>query len=400
VTANAGTTRPSHRLPAIDLVRGLVMVVMVLDHARDFVHRDGLAGDPTDPSTTTPALFFTRWITHFCAPTFVFLAGLSVRLQLQRGADPAALGRATLRRGVQFVLLELVVLRPLMWFQLDYALLAFLQVIWAIGWGMVGLGVLLRWPGSRAAIAPLAVAIVAGHNLLEATPFSFAGIGSLEAVHIVLFGRGGIAFGDGGPVAVAQYAIVPWLGVMLLGFAAGRLFALLAERRRRWLVWLGALGCGAFVLLRSTHGYGDPTEWHADATSGWRTVFAFLRVEKYPPSLQYCLMTLGPMLLLLAAAERVRGDGRLAWIVRLGKAPLFFYVLQWPLVHLVSRLFQWLDGQPIGWDAPNIRDFGQPLPEGCGFSLPVVYLAWALGLAVLVPLTLWWERRQGRPRPA
>ncbi len=387
---------PSHRLASIDLARGLVMVVMVLDHMRDFVHREGLTGDPSDPNTTTPALYFTRWITHFCAPTFVFLAGLSVRMQLLRGSDPAALGKATLRRGVMFVLLEVVVLRPLMWFQFDYSFLAHLQVIWAIGWGMVGLGLLLQWNATRLAIAPLALAIVAGHNLLPHTPFSFATFGSGESVRTLLVGRGGIEFGTNGPVAAAQYAIVPWLGVLLLGFAAGWLFDQTAERRRRLLLWFGALGCVAFVLLRSLHGYGDPNEWNVDPQSSWRTVFEFLRVEKYPPSLQYCLMTLGPLLLLLAAAERVRGDGRLAWIVRLGRAPLFFYVLQWAAAHLVSRLFQWIDGQPIGWDAPNPVTL-QQLPPGCGFSLPVVYLAWAVGLVVLVPLTLWWERRRRRP---
>jgi uncharacterized membrane protein len=317
-------------------------------------------------------------------------------MQALRGADPRVLGRATMRRGLQLVLLELVVLRPLIWFQFDYAFLAHLQVIWAIGWGMVGLGLLLQWPGTRAVILPLAIAIVAGHNLLPHTPIAFAGVGSGESWRILLLGRGGIAFGADGPVAFAQYAIVPWFGVMLLGFAMGQVFAPPPGRRRRLLVGLGALACAAFVLLRLTHGHGDPNPWAADPASAWRTVSAFLRVEKYPPSLQFCLMTLGPMLLLIAAAERVRGDGRLAWIVRLGRAPLFFYVLQWPTVHLVSRLLQWLDGQPVGWDAPDPLTL-QQLPPGCGFSLPVVYLAWALGLLVLVPLTLWWERRR---RPA
>ncbi|MBL8753342.1 MAG: DUF1624 domain-containing protein [Planctomycetes bacterium] len=389
---------PAHqapRHPAIDLLRGLVMVVMLLDHTRDFVHVDGLTGDPTDLRTTTPALFLTRWITHYCAPVFVFLAGLSIRIQLLRGADRRELGLRTMRRGCHFLLLELVVLRPLMWFQFDYSFLAHLQVIWAIGWGMVVLGALLRTRVPPAAIAAAGLLVVAGHNLLTHVPFAFTDVRAWETLRILLFGRGGIQFGADGPVAIGQYAIVPWVGVLLVGFGLGRLYGLEATARRRALLGLGLTACTLFVLLRATGGYGDPSPWTNEPTT-WRSVLSFLRVEKYPPSLQYLLMTLGPGLLVLAACERVRADGPWSVVVRLGRAPLFFYVLQWATVHLVSRLLQWLDGQPIGWDAPNPL-LQQPLPPGCGFSLGVVYLAWAIGLAGLVPLTLWWERQR---RPA
>lgn len=384
--------RTSRRLPAIDLVRGLVMVVMVLDHMRDFVHVEGLTGDPTDPRTTTPALFFTRWVTHFCAPVFVCLAGLSVHLQLLRGLDRRALGAKILRRGVGFLLLELVVLRPLIWLQLDYSFLAHLQVIWAIGWGMVVLGALLHTPLPTRAIGALGVAIVALHNLLPHVPYSFANVGSWAALRILLVGRGGIELGTGGPVAFAQYAIVPWTGLLLSGFAAGRLFALPTDHCRRALLRLGLFACVLFVALRAFGLYGDPSPW-SDQPTAWRSVFSFLRLEKYPPSLQYCLMTLGPAFLALAWCQDVRTDGRWSVVIRLGRAPLLFYVLQWPVVHLVSRLLQWLAGQPVGWDSPNPLTL-ETLPPGCGFSLLVVYLAWAIGLCLLVPLTLWWERRQ------
>jgi uncharacterized membrane protein len=389
---------PSSRLAAIDLLRGAVMIVMLLDHARDFVHRDGLTADPSDPRTTTAALFFTRWITHFCAPVFVFLAGLSVRLQVLRGGDRAQLGNRLMRRGCSLVLLELVVLRPLIWFQFDYSFAAHLQVIWAIGWAMVALGVLLRVGTPAVAIGWLGVAIVAGHNLLPHAPFPypFPQLGSAESVRLLLFSRGAVELGERGPVAFAQYAIVPWLGVMLLGFAIGAIWALPAERRRRWLLTAGLAATAAFVLMRAFGLYGDPSPWSSQPTA-MQSLFSFLRLEKYPPSLQYLLMTLGPALVVLAAAENVRANGSWSIVIRLGRVPMFFYVLQWPAVHLTSRLFQWLDGQPIGWDAPNPITLGEALPPGCGFSLPGVYLAWGLCLCVLVPLTLAydaWERRR------
>lgn len=376
----------SHRLPSIDLLRGAVMVLMVLDHARDFVHRDGLAVDPTDLATTTPALFLTRWITHFCAPTFVFLAGLSVYLRRQRADDARRLAGPLLRRGLGLVLLELVVLRPLIWFHLDLSFAAHLQVIWAIGWAMCGLALLLWLRVPTTVVFGLGTAIVAGHNLLPHVSFAFAQLGSAAGFRMLAFGRGGLELWADGPIAIAQYALVPWFGVMLLGYAAGPLFTLPVERRRRWLLGLGAGGIAAFVALRALGVYGEPSAWSGGLLS-------FLRVEKYPPSLLYCLMTLAPALLVLAAAERVRGDRPLRWLVQLGRVPLVFYVLQWPAVHLVSRLLQWLDGQPVGWDAPNPLTF-EALPPGCGFSLGVVYLAWALCLLALLPLSFAYDRWQ------
>lgn len=385
------------RFANIDLLRGLVMVVMLLDHTRDFVHITGLTADPTDLRTTTPALFFTRWIAHYCAPVFVFLAGLSARLQVVRGTSVRDVAGGLVRRGLFFVALELLVLRPLIWFNLDWSFLAHLQVIWAIGWSMCGLGLLLRLPASLLGAFGLLFLAVHNHtSVLPHVPFSAAPLGSLESWRILLFGRGGLQLGgDEGPVAFVQYALVPWFAVMLVGQWCGLLWALPAERRRRWLLGLGIAATGAFLMLRGLRWHGDPSAWSTTET-GWRSLASFLRVEKYPPSLHYCLMTLGPALLLLVACERVRVDGPWRHLVTLGRVPLFFYVLQWPAVHLVARLFQWIDGQqPIGWESANPVTL-ERLPPGCGFSLPVVYAAWALCLVVLVPLSMWFARYRAR----
>lgn len=395
-SAAAGAARTANRLPAIDLLRGLAMVVMVLDHARDFVAEGGVAADPTDLDTTTPGLFATRWVTHFCAPVFVFLAGLSVRLQLLRGKGPGDVARTLFRRGLFLVGLEVVLLRPLICFQLDYRLVAFLQVIWALGASMCVLSVLLRW--SPRVVGALGLCLVVGLSaVVEHRSFVMASAWSLDVWNVLFVQRGAFPLWDGGPVAVCVYPLLPWFGVLALGYAAGGLFAHDERARRIRLAVLGLATTALFVGLRAWRGYGDPGPWDPQF-EGWRAVASFLRVEKYPPSLQYVAMTLGPALLVLALAERVRADGILRLLVALGRAPLVFYVLQWPVVHLVSRLFQWVDGQPVGWDSVDILTEGQ-IPPGCGFSLPVVYLAWALSLAVLAPLTFAIERwRRSRER--
>lgn len=384
------------RVQSLDLLRGLVMVVMVLDHVRDFVHTGGVSEDPTDLATTTPALFATRWITHFCAPIFVFLAGLSVRLQLQRGKEKGEVARTLFRRGLFLIGLEVVVLRPLILFQFDYRMLAFLQVIWVIGASMCLLSAMLRWP--VAVVGALGLLIVAARAaLFPHQPFRFAEAFSVDVVRVLLLERGAAPLWIDGPVIVCVYPVLPWFGVMALGYAFGSLYAQAPEVRRRRLLVLGFVSVSVFVTLRALRGYGDPDPWNPQL-EGWRLVASFLRVEKYPPSLQYVAMTLGPALLFLAATERLRGDGPLRLLVALGRAPLVFYVLQWPVAHLVSRLFQWIAGQPVGWDRVDFLSDMQ-LPSGCGFSLPIVWLGWIVSLVVLVPLTLAIERwRTARER--
>ncbi len=390
------------RIVAIDLVRGFVMVVMLLDHARDFLHREGLTGDPTDPATTTAALYFTRWITHFCAPVFVLLAGWSARIA--QSHRPVA--RDLVARGLLLIAIELLVLRPLIWFSLDFSFLAHLQVIWAIGAAMASLGLLLQLRVPAAAIGALGLLLVAGHNLLPHPGFSFSVFPSLESVAMVLHRKGAIAlFADDGPIAFVQYPLVPWIGVLWCGHALGGIERLDETRRRRWLLAIGGSATLLFLALRLMNGYGDPRPWSTQATP-LQTLFSFLRVEKYPPSLAYLLMTLGPALLGLGALGRgaagtASGPCGAPWrgLVALGRVPLCFYVLQWPAVHLCAWLFQAIAGQPVGWEAVNPLALGAELPPGCGFSLPVVWLGWLLCLAALAPVSLAFGRFQQRLPP-
>jgi len=383
---------PRERIASIDLLRGIVMVFMLLDHARDFVHRDGLTRNPSDPDTTTAALFFTRWITHFCAPTFVLLAGASARIQLDRGVERKALASFLVERGLILVALELVLLRPLIWFQLDYSFAAHLQVIWAIGWSMCALGVLLRAVPPLWAAPALGVALALTHNLVAHRRFTFAPLLSWEGLGLLLERKGALALaGEDGPIAFVQYPLLPWFAVMACGFGVGSLYAFDAAMRRRRLLTLGAALTLAFLLLRGLRLYGDPVDWRP-RDEVLRSLFAFLDVEKYPPSLHYLAMTLGPALVALALLERGRLAAPLRVLATIGRVPLFFYVLQWPAVHLTSRLFQWLDGQPLGWDTPNPLTLEGDLPAGCGFGLGAVYLAFALCLAVLAPLSLAFAR--------
>ena len=367
------------RIESIDLLRGLVMVLMLLDHTRDFVHSGAMRSDPLALETTTPLLYFTRWITHFCAPTFVFLAGVSAQLQLQRGVAKRDLSRFLVTRGLFLIAVELIVLRPAMWFQFDFSRWAQLQVIWVLGCSMIALAALIHAP--QWLIAAFGLVQVLLHNAFDAVLVARPARTFGEALWSVLHQRNSIQLGGPhGPVASVLYPLVPWMGVMALGFVAGSVFELDAPRRRALLARAGCAAIVIFAVLRGTNLYGDPRPWHAQSTI-WRSLLDFLNTEKYPPSLAYLAMTLGPALLALAALDG-RKVVRLARpLLTFGRVPLFFYVLQWPTVHLVSALFRRLD--------PDPRSSG-------GFGLPAVYLGWALGLIALYPLCAWFAALKRR----
>lgn len=375
------------RIDSIDLLRGLVMVVMLLDHMRDFLHREGLTGNPLDPAHTSAALYATRWITHLCAPTFVFLAGVSARLQRVRGTGTRTLSRFLLSRGLFLVVLELLVLRPLIWFQWDLSFVAHLQVIWAIGWSMVILAALVHTPLWFVAVFGFAQVLL--HNLLDGIRMGWPADTLGEALWCLLHQRNGIELGEG-VIAFVQYPLIPWCGVMALGYVAGGVFGIEAQRRRRALASLGAACVLVFFALRSGNFYGDPRPWRAPlgldgaALPAWRSALAFFDVEKYPPSLLFLCITLGIALLALAALDGCRFGRWCKPLITFGRVPLFFYVLQWPMVHLTAWLLQFVNDQPWGWD---IQPALEPvMPPGSGFGLPGVYLGWAIGLLVLYPL--------------
>lgn len=393
----------SRRIDSIDLLRGIVMVVMMLDHTRDFVHNVALQFDPTDLSRTNIALFLTRWITHFCAPVFVFLAGTSAYLQLARGKSKAELSRFLVTRGLWLIFLELTIVKLGISFNPDIRFLGFLQVIWVIGVSMIVLAMLIYLPKSL--IAAFGLLMIALHNLLDdihvqswrgpGTPIP--GIaGKLWIVAHQPF-DGFPVLGDRSPVVAIIYPLIPWIGVMAAGYAFGALYQLDAQRRRRLLLIIGGAATALFIVIRAINIYGDPSRWSQQKNFVF-TVLSFVNTTKYPASLLFLLMTLGPALLALALFESKTTGGAIRnFFVTFGRVPLFFYILQWFTAHLISIVLHFVFGKPVSWLWQSPVNFGQPQP-GIGFSLGIVYLSWIAGVLLLYPLCRWFAGVKQRRR--
>lgn len=402
-TSPAATYSPlgRTRVDSVDLLRGLVMVIMMLDHTRDFVHGEAWTFDPTDLTKTYPLLFFTRWITHFCAAIFVFLAGTGAYFQEMRGKPKRELSGFLVSRGIWLVVLELTVVRLGIFFNPDYSnLFGFLQVIWAIGWSMIVLAALIQLP--LRAVAGIGIGMIALHNLLDGIEVtSWRGPGSPTpgfgaSVWSILHQPGVIfPFGAGGPHATVLYPLIPWIGVMAAGYSFGSIYRLDRLARRRLLLRLGSGLTLAFIALRAINIYGDPSRW-AVQKSAAMTVVSFLNATKYPPSLLFLLMTLGPALLALAWYEKTnrRTIGRV--LVTYGRVPLFFYVLQWLTAHTLAIIALGLAGKPFGY-LVSMVDPPTP-PVDYGFSLPMVYALWILGVVLLYPLCKWYAGVKARRR--
>ena len=370
------------------------MVIMMLDHTRDFVHNAAAQFDPTDLSRTNVVLFFTRWITHFCAPVFVFLAGTGAYLQLSRGKSKAELSRFLVTRGIWLIVLEVTVVRLGVTFSFDIRMFAFLQVIWVIGVSMIVLAALIYLPVK--VVGAFGLLMIALHNLLDG--FRVTGWrgpdtptpGFAEKIWMVLHQAFEpfpiVSFPS--PIVIVIYPLVPWIGVMAAGYAFGRLYDLDAQRRRRLLLIIGVTATLLFVFLRAMNIYGDPAEWSGQKNAVF-TVLSFLNTTKYPPSLLFLLMTLGPSILALAAFESGRGRGWFReFFVTFGRVPLFFYLLQWPAAHLISLLLHLAFGKPTAWLFQTPIDWIDGLPPK-GFNLGVVYLCWIAGVLLLYPLCKW-----------
>lgn len=356
------------------------MVIMALDHVRDLLHTPALTQNPTDLATTTPAIFLTRWITHLCAPTFVFLSGVSAYLSLRKRNSPEA-RRFLLKRGLVLIVLELTVINFAFWFDIQFRSLM-LQVIFAIGGGLMVLSLLARLPVRW--VAGIGFGIVLLHNLLPFAPFANP-VGSF--VWSLLF-RTNVFVVSPELMVLVGYPLIPWLGIMLLGFAAGRLFEQPATSRRRQLWQLGLGALGLFLALRFLNLYGDPAPWSVQK-SGLLTVLSFLNVSKYPPSLLYTAVTIGLALLILAAA-----DGASNALTRLltvyGQVPMFYYLIHWYLVHLFMLAMSFAQGYTWADVPSGPLNFGRP--EGAGISLGGVYGVWLALVAVLYPLCRWYGR--------
>jgi uncharacterized membrane protein len=374
------------RLRGVDTLRGLVIVLMVIDHVRWFL--SDARFDPTDPSLTTPALFFTRWITHFCAPVFMLLAGAGAWLARGRGRSRRQVSWFLVTRGLWLLVLEFTVARLGWQFNLDYGYTSAL-VFWALGWSMIALAGLSLLPVPL--VAALAVAMVAGHNLFD--PVEASALGAWSWLWIVLHQPDTLTLAPGVRLFVL-YPLVPWIGVMAAGYALGGLLDRSVAVRDRRLVRLGVALTTGFLLLRAANLYGDPSPWSTQS-EWWRTGLSFLNTTKYPASLLFILMTLGPALALLPALERWRGRVAEA-IVTLGRVPLFFWLLHVPLIHSIALgLSAVRYGEVIPW---LVRNPPTPLPQGYGYSLAVVYAVTAAVVVLLYPVCAWFARVKQRRR--
>jgi uncharacterized membrane protein len=383
------------RVNSVDLLRGVVMVIMLLDHMREFVHRDELNFQATDLGRTNVLLFFTRWITHFCAPVFVFLAGTGAFLQMARGKSKSELSEFLVKRGLWLILLEFTLIRALVWFNIDFHFALQLQVIWVIGVSMVGLAALIHAP--LRLIAALSVAMIALHNLLDLIRVNPAPPTGFRAAIWLVLHQPGVIFFTPTVYGLALYPLIPWIGVLWAGYAFGAFYQLEADRRRRILFTLGAALLMSFVLLRGLNVYGDPSGWGIQKNAIF-TVLSFLNVSKYPPSLLFLLLTLGAAILALPWFERIE-KGRLSRIfITFGRVPLFFYFGQWITVHILATSAGYLAGQPIGWLFVGPLNRPSPNPGNLGFSLWAVYVFWFLGLLLLYPLCRWFAEVKRRRR--
>ena len=369
-----------NRNVAIDALRGAVMVLMALDHARDF-YGDGFRHQPTHLATTTAALFFTRWITHFCAPVFVFLAGTAAFLYRDKHG-PAASTRFLLTRGLWLVFLELTAMR-LGWTPDPFYRFTLLQVIWAIGWSMVALAALGRLP-LRGVVA-IGGAIVVGHNLLDPIgPEAFGRLGWLwKIAH-----HGGVLEPFPGRQLYVAYPVLPWIGVITLGFAFGSWMKLPLEVRRPRTLRLGLTLTAAFVVLRAINRYGDPTRWTTQPRGGLFTLMSFLNCDKYPPSLLYALMTLGPAMCALASLDGAKPGRALRVLTAFGSVPLLYY-----FVHLVVMRWTSLAISFGRFGGEAITSRGRT-----GLGLGAAYIGWIIVVAALFPLCRWFAEVKARRR--
>ncbi|ASZ11818.1 DUF1624 domain-containing protein [Chitinophaga pendula] len=366
---------PKARIHTIDILRGIIMVIMALDHVRDFFHIDAFQHDPVDPATTTPILFFTRWITHFCAPIFVLLSGTAAFLAGQR-RSPGEQQRLLLSRGLWLLVVEITIINFSLTINPAFHLII-LQVLWAIGFSMILLSLMvkLQWQ----VILLIGILITGSHNLLDAgEAISKGQVGPFW----IFLHRQAVVPLNSHLTIFYLYPILPWTGIMFIGYALGRLY--IAEvtpvQRKRLLLLTGMAMILLFVIIRWANKYGDPQPWSIQATS-WRTFLSFLNISKYPPSLSYTCVTIGTGLLILAALEGKAGK----WLEiarTYGAVPFFYYVAHFYLIRILSVIYFFIAGYGVK-DIPGPMFFFRP-PTG-GLSLFGVYLIW---ITVVVTLYL------------
>ena len=384
------------RIESIDILRGIAMVIMALDHVRDYFHIGANTDDPLNLATTSPALFFTRWITHFCAPIFIFLSGTSAYLQGLRKSKKE-LGIFLIKRGIWLIVAEWTIIALAWTFNPFFNIIPF-QVIWAIGISMVLLGVVLLIRLPYYLIMAIGLLLVFGLNLLdipEQEPGFKAGI------WWDLFHHGVFVPYEFAPnhFAMLVYPFPAWTGVMMLGYCAGTIFApkFTGQQRQKTLTWMGFGLILLFVTLRFSNLYGDPVKWE-EQKSGLYTFFSFIKANKYPPSLLYLLMTIGPAMLLLAFFENIKNRFTNIMLIY-GRTAFFYYIIHIYLIHLIAAICFFARGHSFE-DAANV---GQKYPflfvvPGEGYGLDIVYFVWLAVVIALYPLCKWYDRYKSSHR--
>ena len=387
-TAVAVSAAPKSRIGSIDLIRGAAMVMMAIDHVRVY------SGVP--PGGPTPGVFFTRWITHFCAPAFIFLAGTSISLY---GRRHASVSRYLLIRGAWLIFLEFTFLRVAWTFNFDFLHYEMAGVIWVIGCCMILMAGLVKLP--QAVVGALGVVIIAAHNLMDSHMGGLVDgldqnrLSGFWKVFYVGFFAGPIQFGPNGPNLIVLYSIIPWIGVMAAGYGFGRILTLEPRPRKMLCLTIGLSAIGLFLLLRGFNLYGDPRPWHAaglgrNGMPPMPSLFAFLNTTKYPASLCFLLMTLGPIITLIPLLEGLDGAVVARGITLFGRVPFFFYMLHIPVIHALALVVSKIRlGVVSPWLFTN-HPMGNPeAPEGYVWSLPLLYFVWAITVAMLYPACRW-----------
>lgn len=390
-------TAPS-RIVSIDLIRGAVMIVMAIDHVRVY---SGLpAGGPT------PGIFFTRWITHFCAPAFIFLAGTSIFLYARKHSDGSGgVSKYLLIRGAWLIFLELTFLRVAWTFNFDFRHYEMAGVIWVIGVCMILMAGLVKLP--LPVVGAIGVVIIAAHNLMDShlgklldgldqNPLS-----GLWKIFYVGFFAGPVQLGSNGPYLTVLYSIIPWIGVMAAGYAFGKILTFEPARRKRVCLVIGLSAIALFLILRGFNLYGDPRPWHAAAVGRngappMPALFSFLNTAKYPASLDFLLMTLGPIITLIPLVEDFHG-AIVRGITLFGRVPFFYYMLHIPLIHAFALVVSKIR---LGFVSPWLftnHPMGNPEPPpGYVWSLPLLYLTWASAIFLLYFACRWFAALKGR----
>jgi uncharacterized membrane protein len=380
MTAQASTPL-RQRVESVDVVRGVIMIIMALDHTRDFF--GDAAASPTNLATASAGLFLTRWITHFSAPTFFFLSGVGAYLALRRRTK-SQLSVFLLTRGLWLVFLDAVLFRAILQFNVDYHV-TILTVLWALGWSMVALVALVFLPAT--AVGIIGAIMIAAHNLLD--PVKAQSFGAWAPLWNVLHSPG-LLYMSPGHLVIVAYPLIPWIGVMALGYGIGQIYSIDPARRRALLLRAGIAVSAAFIVLRAINVYGDPAKWTHQKSTLF-TALSFLNTTKYPPSLLFLLMTLGPVLVFLSLVDQ-KTPRLLRPALTIGKVPMFYYLLHFATLHVLAIITALIRFGGVHWmfESPSPDKYPVTQPPGWPASLPVVYLYWIAVLLLVYPVCRWY----------